>query len=96
VSPYEPDELVLTALAGTPMTEIAAARRRNASIWLSNRGTSLSGAAKTGQDAGGTLACNLSGPRRPFAGAARDHFLGFQAVNGAGEAFKAGGKVVRT
>ena len=44
---------------------------------------------------GGVLACNLAGPRRLRAGAARDHFLGFAAVNGRGEAFKAGGKVVK-
>lgn len=44
---------------------------------------------------GGVLACNWSGPRRPSAGAARDHFLGFTAVNGLGEEFKAGGKVVK-
>ena len=44
---------------------------------------------------GGVLACNLSGPRRVRAGAARDFFLGFSAVNGRGEIFKAGGKVVK-
>src|SRR5256886_13722297 len=44
---------------------------------------------------GGVLACNLSGPRRIKAGAARDHFLGFRGVSGRSEIFKAGGKVVK-
>jgi glycolate oxidase FAD binding subunit len=44
---------------------------------------------------GGAVAANLSGPRRIRAGAARDHVLGFTAVSGRGEAFKAGGKVVK-
>jgi glycolate oxidase FAD binding subunit len=44
---------------------------------------------------GGVLACNLAGPRRVRAGAARDYFLGFSAINGRGELFKAGGKVVK-
>ena len=41
------------------------------------------------------LAANLAGSRRVTAGAARDHFLGFRAVTGRGEPFKAGGKVVK-
>ena len=44
---------------------------------------------------GGVLACNLAGPRRVKAGAARDHFSASAAVNGRGEVFKAGGKVVK-
>jgi glycolate oxidase FAD binding subunit len=44
---------------------------------------------------GAVLACNLSSPRRIKAGAARDHFLGFRAVSGRGEIFKAGGKVIK-
>ncbi|MCM0021059.1 MAG: 2-hydroxy-acid oxidase, partial [Tagaea sp.] len=43
----------------------------------------------------GALAANLGGPRRVKMGAARDHFLGFSAVSGRGETFKAGGKVVK-
>ena len=41
------------------------------------------------------MACNLSGPRRPHVGAARDHVLGVFAVTGRAEAIKAGGKVVK-
>jgi glycolate oxidase FAD binding subunit len=44
---------------------------------------------------GGIIAANVSGPRRIKVGAARDHFLGFAGVSGRGEAFKAGGKVVK-
>src|SRR5690606_34495069 len=59
-----------------------------------NAGRLLGGSNDQGS-IGGVLAANLSGPRRPSAGAARDHFLGFSAVNGLGEEFKAGGKVVK-
>jgi hypothetical protein len=41
------------------------------------------------------IAANLAGSRRVTVGAARDHFIGFKAVSGAGESFKAGGKVVK-
>lgn len=44
---------------------------------------------------GGAIASGLSGPRRPFAGAARDHVLGVAGVTGRGERFRAGGKVLK-
>ena len=90
---YQPDELVLTAWAGTPLAEIVAAlaeRRQHLAFE-----PALSAKLLGGGTIGGTIACNLSGSRRPSAGAARDHFLGFTAVNGLGEEFKAGGKVVK-
>lgn len=97
---YEPDELVLSAGAATPMAEIEAA--------LDEAGQELSfeppdfsallgidaGATGTGT-LGGVLSANLAGPRRVKQGAARDHFLGFEAVSGRGQAFKSGGRVVK-
>jgi glycolate oxidase FAD binding subunit len=44
---------------------------------------------------GGTVACNLSGPRRFKMGALRDHLLGIEMIDGHGERIRAGGKVVK-
>ncbi len=94
---YEPEELVLSARAGTSMSEI---ERR-----LAQHGQQLAfeppdfgplfGTPAGGGTLGGAVACNLAGPRRIHAGAARDHVLGFAGVNGLGESFKAGGRVVK-
>jgi glycolate oxidase FAD binding subunit len=93
---YEPEELVLTAGAATPIGEIEAALAARGQMlafeppdWHALLGVAAGGSL------GGVIACNLSGPRRIKAGAARDHFLGFRAVSGRGEAYKAGGKVVK-
>src|SRR5262245_11432055 len=94
---YQPAELVLTAGAATPMAEIAAALAAEHQMLAFEPGdwAPLYGRPAGGGTLGGALACNLSGPRRIKAGAARDHFLGFRAVSGRGEIFKAGGKVVK-
>jgi glycolate oxidase FAD binding subunit len=93
---YEPEELVLTAGAATPMSEIetALAARGQMLAFEPPDWRALLGVA-AGSTLGGVVACNLSGPRRIKAGAARDHVLGFRAVSGRGEAYKAGGKVVK-
>ena len=87
---YEPTELVVTARAGTPLAEIETT--------LAGKGQMLGfeppyfGAAAT---LGGTIACGLSGPRRPYAGSARDFVLGTRIINGKGEILKFGGEVMK-
>ena len=94
---YAPAELVLTAGAGTPLAEIEqalAAEGQHLAFEPPDLGP-LFGRGANQATIGGVLATNLSGSRRPFAGAARDFFLGFSGVNGRGEVVKAGGKVVK-
>lgn len=94
---YEPEELVLSAKAGTPVAEIVAllsAHRQELAFEPMDCGP-LSGGEPGRGTIGGVLASNLSGPRRIKAGAVRDHVLGIHAVSGRGEAFKSGGRVVK-
>ncbi|MGB7077763.1 MAG: FAD-binding protein, partial [Xanthobacteraceae bacterium] len=97
VTLYEPEELVLSAKAGTPLAEIealVASRHQQLAFEPIDYAVLLGGETGAGT-IGGTIAANLSGPRRIKAGAARDHFLGFSAVSGRGETFKSGGRVVK-
>lgn len=94
---YEPDELILSARAGTALAEIEKLlddNNQQLDFEPMDYGPLL------GQDAGqgtigGTLAVNLAGPRRIKSGAARDHFLGATVVTGRGETVKTGGRVVK-
>ena len=87
---YEPTELVITARAGTPLAEIEAV--------LADGGQMLAfepphfGASAT---LGGTVAGALSGPRRPYAGAARDFVLGIKVLSGEGRTLTFGGQVMK-
>jgi len=97
VTLYEPEELVLSAKAGTPLREIealVAEKRQELAFEPMDYGPLLGGDAGAAT-IGGAIAANLSGPRRIKLGAARDHFLGFSAVSGRGETFKSGGRVVK-
>lgn len=93
---YAPDELVLTVQPGVRLSDVEklVAARGQMLAFEPPRWTRLVG-SRGEPTLGGVLAANLSGPRRIRAGAARDHFLGFEAVSGRGEVFKAGGKVVK-
>lgn len=87
---YEPTELVITARAGTPLTAIEAALVAHNQMLGFEPPHFGDGATL-----GGTVACGLSGPRRPYAGAARDFVLGTKIVNGQGEILSFGGQVMK-
>ena len=93
---YAPEELVLTAQPGVRIIDLEklVAGRNQMLAFEPAHWTRLLG-SRGEPTLGGVLAANVSGPRRIRAGAARDHFLGFEAVSGRGEVFKAGGKVVK-
>jgi len=87
---YEPRELVLTVRAGTPVADVEsalAAERQMLAFEPPHFGP--------GATIGGVVACGLSGPRRPYAGAVRDFVLGTRIVNGKGEDLSFGGRVIK-
>lgn len=87
---YQPAELVLRARAGTRLEEICNILAREGQM-LPFEPPVLAGAATLG----GTLACNLSGPGRPWQGSIRDAVLGVKLVNGNAELLNFGGQVMK-
>jgi len=97
VSLYEPTELVLVALAGTPVAQIEqmlAENDQELPFEPVDLGPVL-GFGPGQATIGGVLATNISGSRRILSGSARDHLLGVQAVNGRGETIRSGGRVMK-
>lgn len=87
---YQPVELVLTVRGGTTLDEIKTV--------LDEKNQMLAFEPPRFSDKStiaGTLACNLSGPSRPWAGSVRDHLLGIRLINGIGEHLKFGGQVMK-
>lgn len=93
---YRPQELILSARAGTPLPEIEAALAEKGQ-YISAEPPDMRGLFGTDQPAtiGGVVAANLSGPRRITAGAIRDLVMGIRFVNGAGEVVRSGGRVLK-
>src|ERR1051325_11153338 len=87
---YEPTELVITARSGTPLSDVEAALASNGQM-LAFEPPHFGSSATLG----GTVACGFSGPRRPYAGAARDFVLGVKIINGKGEILSFGGQVMK-
>jgi len=87
---YEPSELVIKAKAGTALAEIEAELKQHQqqfSFEPPHFGTNAT--------LGGTVACGLSGPARPFRGSLRDHVLGCTVLTGKGDILHVGGEVMK-
>ena len=96
VAIYEPEELVLRAGPATPMDEIEGLLSQNGQqLAFEPADFSRLLGSEARPTIGGVLAANQSGPRRIRAGAARDHFLGFQAVTGRADIVRSGGRVMK-
>ncbi len=92
---YQPEELIVTARPGTPLVELKAAlAEKNQCLGFDPVHWSLFGCGGN-PTIGGAMSCDASGPGRLRHGAARDSLLAFRAVNGLGEAFRGGAKVVK-
>lgn len=87
---YEPTELVITARAGTLLSDIEKLLDDNGQM-LAFEPPAYSATATIG----GTIACNFSGPRRAYSGAARDFLLGCKIINGKAEILSFGGEVMK-
>lgn len=86
---YEPGDLTLTARAGTPIAELAAAAKSNGQWlpldpWGGDEGT-----------LGATLSTATAGPHSISMGLPRDVVLGMEFVTGNGDVIRSGGRVVK-
>ncbi len=92
ITHYEPTELVITARAGTPLTDIEAALAEHHQF-LPFEPPHF---ARSGQATlGGMVASAMSGPARISAGGVRDYVLGASLLNGKGEVLRFGGEVMK-
>ena len=87
---YAPNELVVTARAGTPLAEVEDALAAHGQMLAFEPPHHGEGATL-----GGVIASGFSGPRRPHAGSARDFVLGTRVIDGTGTSIAFGGQVIK-
>jgi glycolate oxidase FAD binding subunit len=87
---YQPEELVITACAGTPLKEIEVALKEKHQVLAFEP-------PHFGEHAtfGGAIAAGLAGPGRISAGNFRDFVLGARIMDGRGQDLSYGGKVMK-
>jgi glycolate oxidase FAD binding subunit len=86
---YSVGDLTLTALPGTPMSELEAVLTENGQMFP------LFPARPEDSTLGGAVAANISGPKRIRYGSARDWIIGLRVVYPDGTIIRTGGKVVK-
>jgi glycolate oxidase FAD binding subunit len=87
---YEPTELVVTARAGTAVSDLTAVLDAAGQL-LPCEPPEFGGIATLG----GAVASGLSGPRRPWAGAVRDFVLGCRLITAEAKHLRFGGQVMK-
>ncbi|VVO06214.1 glycolate oxidase subunit GlcE [Pseudomonas fluorescens] len=87
---YDPTELVITARAGTALSELSAALEAAGQMLPCEPPSYGEGATL-----GGMVAAGLSGPRRPWSGSVRDFVLGTRVITGLGKHLRFGGEVMK-
>ena len=101
IQAYQPEELVITARAGTLLDDINRVLAAEGQMLacdpprLQANPVGLGGGENAGGTLGGVVATGLNGPGRPWSGAVRDAILGVELVNGKGEYLKFGGQVMK-
>jgi glycolate oxidase FAD binding subunit len=91
---YQPEELVITARAGTHLALIEETLNERGQM-LASEPPCLAASTSRSGTLGGAVASGLSGPGRPWLGAVRDAVLGVELINGTGEYLRFGGQVMK-